>query len=439
MIRRNAFTFTILILAINFGFGVYLLGQKRSDGGQADYYKNVSYFGSVLEMVKSNYVEGDVDLEKLTQAAIDGMLSSLDPHSELLIPSKYEDLQAQTRQQYGGIGVQIERRNERITVIAPIAGTPGEAAGVMPGDQIISVNDENAENMSLEDIVEVLRGKPKSEVSITFFRPKTGEMVKKSIVREVIRVESVRGTRLLEDGIGYIQITQFGDRTGKEFLEAVQSLEAQDMRGLVIDLRNNPGGLLTASVEVAEVFFTKKELVVYTQGSRPNDRHEIYAKGADRKREYPIAILINSGSASASEIVAGAMQDTERAVIVGETSFGKGSVQSILPLGRKNEALRLTTAKYYTPSGRVIHEHGVGPDIVVELPIEDEVKLRVQRNRPELTNPEEFMVRFGFAPIQDRQLQTAVDAIKGLFLFAGQRSAPGSVMMAGGQTDDSRN
>ncbi len=438
MIRRNAFTFTILILAINFGFGVYLLGQKRADGGRADYYNNVSYFGTVLEMVQSNYVEGDVDLEKLTQAAIDGMLSSLDPHSELLVQSKYEDLQAQTRQEYGGIGVQIERRDERITVIAPIAGTPGEAAGIMPGDQIIAVDEESTEHMNLEGIVDVLRGKPGSEVTITLHRPKTGEMLKRTVVREVIQVESVRGARLLEDGIGYIQITQFGDRTGAEFLSAVQSLEAQGMRGLVLDLRNNPGGLLTASVEVAQVFFERGELVVYTQGNRANKRDEIYAKGSDRTRDYPVAILVNSGSASASEIVAGAMQDTQRAVVVGETSFGKGSVQSIIPL-RKNEALRLTTAKYYTPGGRVIHERGVEPDIVVELPVEDEVKLRVQRNRPELTNPEEFMVRFGFEPIEDRQLQAAVDAIKGLFLFAEQRGDAESLLVAGARADDSRN
>jgi carboxyl-terminal processing protease len=206
----------------------------------------------------------------------------------------------------------------------------------------------------------------------------------------------------------------------------------------VLDLRNNPGGLLKASVDVAQIFFDRDELVVYTQGRDASSRHEIRARRSTRERKYPIAVLINSGSASASEIVAGALQDTQRAVVVGETSFGKGSVQSILPL-RNNEALRLTTAKYYTPGGRVIHERGVEPDIVIELPVEDEVKLRVQRNRPELTDPDEFMVRFGFAPVVDSQLQAAIDAIKGLFLFAEQRDRASSVMIAEGRPDDSRN
>jgi carboxyl-terminal processing protease len=438
MIRRNAFTFTILILAINFTFGVYLLGQRRGGGGRADYYSNVSYFGTVLEMVRDHYVDAEIDYEKLTQAAIDGMLRSLDPHSELLVQAKYEDLQSHTRQEYGGIGIQIERRDERITVIAPIAGTPGEEAGIMPGDQIIMVGDRNTEKMNLEEIVKLLRGKPKAPVTLTLHRPQTGEMLEKTIVREVIQVESVRNARLLEDQIGYIQITQFGERTGAEFLTAVESLENQGMRGLVLDLRNNPGGLLTASVDVAQIFFDRNELVVYTQGRDARSRHDIRAKRNTRDRKYPIAVLINSGSASASEIVAGALQDTRRAVVVGETSFGKGSVQSILPL-RNNEALRLTTAKYYTPGGRVIHENGVQPDIIVEVPMEDEVKLRVQRNRPELTNEDEFLVRFGFRPVQDSQLQAAIDALKGLFLFADQQEQAKSLMVAGGNGDDSRN
>lgn len=439
MIRRNAFTFTVLILVLNFSFGVYLLGQRRGSGGsRAEYYGHVTHFGTVMDLVRDNYVDGELDYEALTQAAIDGMLRSLDPHSELLVQSKYEDLQAHTRQEYGGIGIQIERRDERITVIAPIAGTPGEEAGVMPGDQIIKVGERDTEQMNLEEIVQLLRGKAKSEVTITFHRPQTGEMIEKTIVREVIQVESVRNARLMEEDIGYIQITQFGDRTGQEFLAAVESLEKNGMRGLVIDMRNNPGGLLTAAVEVAQVFFDLNEMVVYTQGRDERSRQEIKARRGGRGKKYPIAVLINSGSASASEIVAGALQDTKRAVVVGETSFGKGSVQSILPL-RNNEALRLTTARYYTPSGRVIHGNGVEPDIMVELPVEDEVKLRVQRNRPELTDPEEFMVRFGFTPVEDRQLQAAIDAIRGLFLYAEQRDELRSLVVAGGAADDSRN
>lgn len=438
MFRRNLFTFIILVLVVNFGFGVYLLGQRRADTGRADYYSNVSFFGSVLEIVREQYVDEDVDYEALTQSAIDGMLRSLDPHSELLVASRYEDLQSQTRQEFGGIGVQIERRNDRITVIAPIAGTPGEEAGLMPGDEIIMVDDQNTENMSLEEIVGLLRGKPDSTVTITLHRPQTSEVKEKKITRKIIQVESVRNARLLDDGIGYLQITQFGERTGDEFLAALESLEEEGMRGLILDLRNNPGGLLTASVEVARPFFDQDELVVYTQGRDETSRQEIRAGRNGRERNYPIAVLINSGSASASEIVAGALQDTKRAVVVGETSFGKGSVQSILPL-RNNGALRLTTAKYYTPAGKVIHERGVIPDVVVELPLEDEVKLRVQRNRPEIDDPIEFQHQFGFEPVDDRQLRAAVEALQGIFLFAEQQEAAKSLLMAGGGARDSRN
>lgn len=439
MFRRNLFTFIVIVLVVNFGFGVYLLGQRRADGGRADYYSNVSFFGSVLEMVKEQYVDQNVNYEELTQAAIDGMLRSLDPHSELLIESRYEDLQSQTRQEFGGIGVQIERRNDRITVIAPIAGTPGEEAGLMPGDQIIKVDDQNTESTSLEDIVQLLRGKPNSRVTITLNRPQTDEVLEKRIIRKVIQVESVRNATLLEDQIGYVQITQFGERTGGEFLAALESLESQGMRGLILDLRNNPGGLLTASVEVARVFFDQNELVVYTQGRHEASRYEIRAGRNGRERKYPVAVLINSGSASASEIVAGALQDTQRAVVVGETSFGKGSVQTILPL-RNSGALRLTTAKYYTPAGKVIHERGVIPDIVVELPIEDEVKLRVQRNRPgAIVDPLAFEERFGFEPIEDRQLRAALDALQGIFLFAQQQEVARALTLARGSGDDSRN
>lgn len=433
MFRRNLYTFIALVLAINFGFGVYLLGQRRIDESRSDYYSNVSFFGSILEIVEAKYVDDDIDYKQLTESAIAGMLQSLDPHSELLLPSGYEDLQSTTRQQFGGIGVQIERRDERITVIAPIAGTPGEAAGIMPGDQIIRVDEVNTERMMLDEIVEVLRGAPGSDVKITFYRPRTDEIFERTITREIIRIESVRNVRMLDDEIGYLQITQFGERTGGEFLEALKSLEEQGMRGLVLDLRNNPGGLLTASVEVAGPFFDANELVVYTQGRDEASREEIRAGRNGRVRDYPVAVLINAGSASASEIVAGALQDTKRAVIVGETSFGKGSVQSILPL-RNQSALRLTTAKYYTPGGQVIHERGVIPDIVVELSIEDEVKLRVQRNRPGLEDPAEFRVRFGFDPIEDRQLEAAADALRGTLLFVEHRAAARAFQMAEGET-----
>lgn len=438
MIRRNAFSFIALVLVANFAFGAYLLGQKRGGGSRSEYYGAVTHFGSVMEMVKDRYVDEDVDYEALTRSAINGMLRSLDPHSELLEAKKFEDLQSHTRQEYGGIGVQIERRDNRITVIAPIAGTPGEEAGIMPGDQIIMVDGDNTENLGLEEIVDLLRGKAGTEVTIAVHRPHTGDILEKTVRREVIQVESVRNVRMMDERIGYVQLTQFGQRTGAEFEAALDQLESDGMRGLVLDLRNNPGGLLSASVDVAKIFFDRNELIVYTQGRTARDREEIRAGRRNNKREFPIAVLINGGSASASEIVAGALQDTRRAVVVGETSFGKGSVQSILPL-RDGDALRLTTAKYYTPGGRIIHERGVEPDIVVTVPLEDEALLRLQRNRPDVDDPEGFFARFGYYPISDTQLDAAVDALKGMFLFSEQRERQEELTLAEGVSDDSGN
>ena len=417
MFRRNVITFVLLVLIVQFTFGVYLLGQRRGGGSRADFYHHVSHFGTVLEIVRERYVDDSVDYESLTRAAINGMLNSLDPHSELLIASKFEDLRSHTAQEYGGIGVQIERRDDRITVIAPIAGTPGEEAGIMPGDQIIRVDGKNTERMNLDEIVQLLRGKPRTSVTITLHRPQSGEILEKTITRQVIQVDSVRDTRMLEDGIGYVRITQFGERTGKELAAALDQLETEGLRALVLDLRNNPGGLLTASVDVAEQFFNRGELIVYTQGRDERSRWESRAGRGARGFNYPLAVLINSGSASASEIVAGALSDTRRAVLVGETSFGKGSVQSIEQL-RNGEALRLTTAFYHTPAGKVIHERGVEPDIVIELPFEEEVNLRLQRNRPATETAAEFEERFGFPRVEDRQLEAAVEALRGTFLFS---------------------
>lgn len=417
MFKRNLFFFVLFVLLANFIFGAYQLSQRRTTSFSGEYYSNISHFGQVLRIIHEKYVDEDaVDYDTLINAALEGMLSSLDPHSQYLSSEKFTALQEETQQQYGGIGIQIENRDGRVTVVSPIADTPGEAAGILPGDQIVRVDGENTEGYASDRMVELLRGEPGEPVDLTLFRPKTEEMLELTIVREIIALESVRDVSLLEDGIGYIRVTQFGERTGVEFAEAVEGLENEDMRGLIIDLRNNPGGLLSASVDVAGLFFDRGEMVVYTQGRDRESRREIRSRTGARAGEYPIVVLINSGSASASEIVAGALRDTSRAVIVGETSFGKGSVQSVEPL-RNGDALRYTSARYYTPAGVTIHEKGVKPDILVDLTIEEEARLLQQRSRPDL-GPEEFEARFGFSPIEDKQLTAAKDVLKGLFLHA---------------------
>ena len=417
MFKRNLFFFVLFVVLANFIFGAYQLSQRRTTSFSGEYYSNISHFGQVLRIIHEKYVDEDaVDYDTLINAALEGMLSSLDPHSQYLSSEKFTALQEETQQQYGGIGIQIENRDGRVTVVSPIADTPGEAAGILPGDQIVRVDGENTEGYASDRMVELLRGEPGEPVDLTLFRPKTEETLELTIVREIIALESVRDVSLLEDGIGYIRVTQFGERTGVEFAEAVEGLENEDMRGLIIDLRNNPGGLLSASVDVAGLFFDRGEMVVYTQGRDRESRREIRSRTAARAGEYPIVVLINSGSASASEIVAGALRDTSRAVIVGETSFGKGSVQSVEPL-RNGDALRYTSARYYTPAGVTIHEKGVKPDILVDLTIEEEARLLQQRSRPDL-GPEEFEARFGFSPIEDKQLTAAKDVLKGLFLHA---------------------
>jgi len=298
-----------------------------------------------------------------------------------------------------------------------MAGSPGERAGILRGDQIVRIEGEELpRTVGLTDIVNRLRGDPGTTVHVGLYRPDEDRTLDVSIVREVIRVEAVNRVSMLSDGVGYVQINEFTERTGEEFRAALDTLKGEGMSSLVIDLRNNPGGLLDAAVDVASPFFRRGELVVYTQGRTPEDREEFRSSNEGATLDLPIAVLINAGSASAAEIVAGALKDTHRAVVVGERSFGKGSVQTIFRL-RNGAGIRLTTARYYTPSGVTIHEVGVSPDVEVVMTPEEDLKLRTQRNRPDITNPSDFEERFGFAPIEDRQLKAALDVLAGARLL----------------------
>ena len=385
--------------------------------------RKAAQFEDVVRLVNKYYVrEPDADYTKLTDTALDAMLHSLDPHSDFMSTREYGDFRDDTRGEFGGIGVHIEMRDKRLTVVAPIGGTPGERAGLMRGDQFVKVDGKAMDGLSLDQCLELLRGKPGTTVVVTMYRPRTSETLERTIVREIIRVQSVRDVHMLEPGIGYVRILQFGEKTAGDFLGALDSLEAQGMRALVLDLRDNPGGLLDAAVKVVQPFFNKGELIVYTQGRTPEAKEEILAKPPGPRRKYPIAVLINSGSASASEIVAGALRDTNRAVLVGEKSFGKGSVQTILPV-RGGGALRLTTALYYVPSGAVINGHGIEPTIAVALSAEEDRKLAIQRNRLPVMTAEEFEELFEFAPIEDRQLTAAVGAVRDLLPATGSRPA----------------
>jgi carboxyl-terminal processing protease len=392
--------------------------------GNRDLDKSSAYMKEVLQLVNENYVDAKASgYDKLTTSALHGMVENLDPHSEFLESSDYSEVEEEMSGKFGGIGIQVETRKGRVVVITPIAGTPGERAGILRGDEIIRVDDESIDKgATMETVINRLRGAPNTKVSLGIYRPSTEQTLAFTLLREIIKVDSVRDAHVLPGGVGYLQLTEFSEHTGEEFVEAVNGLLKEGIGSLVLDLRGNPGGLLDAAVEVAEPFFRKGELIVYTQGRKPADREDYLSESSGPPLNFPVAVLINAGSASAAEIVAGALKDTGRAVIVGERSYGKGSVQSIFKL-KNGEGLRLTTARYFTPSGVSIHEKGIEPQVEVVMTPEEDNKLRIQRARFDVNRAKEFTERFGFAPIEDRQLQAALDVLKGVNVLA-ERAAP---------------
>ncbi len=388
-----------------------------------DLSRSASYVKDVMRLVSENYVDQKAaTYDQLARSALHGMVETLDPHSEFLEKKDNQEFEEDLTGEFGGVGIQVETRNNRIVVIAPLAGTPGERAGIQRGDEIVSID---GKAVGADGIVEKLRGKPKTKVLVGLFRPSTQETLNLTLVREIIKIVSVRAVRLLDDNIGYVELTEFSDHTAEQFRLALENLLKQGATSLIIDLRNNPGGLLDAAVEVAEPFFNKGELIVYTKGRKPTDREDFKAESSGPAISLPLAVLINAGSASAAEIVTGALKDTGRAVIVGERSFGKGSVQSVFKL-ENGEGLRLTTARYYTPSGATIHEKGIAPHVEVVMTLEEDTKLARQRGRADITDPKAFAERFGFEPVVDRQLDAAVAVLKGIRLFGDRRVARAS-------------
>ena len=322
-------------------------------------------FTEVFAKIKSDYVE-PVEDKVLLENAIRGMLTGLDPHSAYLVPEDYQDLQAGTSGEFGGLGIEVGMEDGFVKVIAPIDDTPAQRAGVEAGDLIIRLDDTPVKGMSLADAVNLMRGKPGTNIVLTIVREGRDRPIRITIMRDVIQVTSVR-SRTLEPGFGYVRISQFQNRTGENLRDAVVRLRGDagdELRGLVLDLRNNPGGVLSAAVSVSDAFL-KEGTIVYTEGRMDEAKLKFSAKGSDILDGIPLVVLVNAGSASASEIVAGALQDHRRAVIIGEKTFGKGSVQTILPLDN-GSALKLTTARYYTPSGVSIQARGIVPDITLD-------------------------------------------------------------------------
>ncbi|GGY38948.1 carboxyl-terminal protease [Bacterioplanes sanyensis] len=319
-------------------------------------------FTEIFERIRSAYVE-EVDDETLFEYAINGMLNSLDPHSAYLQPDDYDDLQEHTSGKFGGLGIEVGMEDGLIRVVTPIDDTPAQKAGIQAGDLIVTLDGEAVMGMSLTDAIERMRGEPGTTIELEVRREGEKELLSFELERAEIKVASVR-TEMMADDIGYVRITQFQANTGRELNGALLDWQQGDIRGLILDLRNNPGGVLDAAVEVADAFIDDG-LIVYTEGRAPNSRLRYSATQRTVARELPLVVLVNGGSASASEIVAGALQDHQRAVIVGTQSFGKGSVQSVLPISEE-KAIKLTTARYFTPQGRSIQAQGIKPDIWIE-------------------------------------------------------------------------
>lgn len=339
--------------------------REPATTGNAVPLEELRTFTEILDRVKKDYVEPVAD-KKLLESAIRGMLAGLDPHSAYLDADSFKDLQVGTTGEFGGLGIEVGMEDGFIKVIAPIDDTPAQRAGIQAGDMIIRLDDTPVKGMTLPEAVNRMRGKPNTEITLTIVRAGQEKPLKITVVRDVIQVKSVK-SRLLEPGFGYLRITQFQAKTSQNLGQVLNELKEQNkapLKGIILDLRNNPGGVLNAAVEVADAFLDKG-LVVYTEGRSDGSQQKFNATPGDLLKGAPIVVLVNGGSASASEIVAGALQDHRRAVLLGEQTFGKGSVQTILPLAN-GTAVKLTTARYYTPNGRSIQAEGITPDIKLQ-------------------------------------------------------------------------
>ncbi|MHC8495143.1 S41 family peptidase [Thalassospira sp. SM2505] len=423
----------VLALATGMTFGLASPSLAQSSTSSAETYRLLNLFGDVFEQVKAKYVE-EVDDKQLIEAAINGMLTSLDPHSSYLNMDNFEEMQVDTRGEFGGLGIEVTMEDGFVKVISPIYDTPAEKAGLQPGDFITHIDGTAIRGLTLNDAVEMMRGKVNTDIVLTIIRKGEQAPFDVTLTRAVIKIQSVRAE--VKEDIGYIRITKFNEQTFSGLQRAITDMRDQigpEIKGLVIDLRNNPGGLLDQAISVSDAFLDKGEIV----STRPRDTQntERYnARSGDLAEGLPMIVLINDGSASASEIVAGALQDHRRAIIMGTRSFGKGSVQTILPMPG-NVALRLTTARYYTPSGKSIQEVGIVPDIIVPQARVESIEGDTRRSEASLNGAlrnedahttdteKDANSRRDQAEqlaIDDYQLSRALDMIRGISLFGSR-------------------
>ena len=402
---------------VPFAFG------STAKAAAADTYRQLNLFGDVFERVRADYVEKPDD-GKLIESAINGMLAGLDPHSSYMEPKAFRDMQVQTRGEFGGLGIEVTMEDGLIKVVAPIDDTPAAKAGVMANDIITKLDDEQVQGLTLNQAVEKMRGPVNTKIKLTIMRKGQDKPTEVSITRDIIRVRAVRSR--VEDDIGYIRVSQFNEQTTENLKKAITDLQnqipADKLKGFVVDLRNNPGGLLDQAISVSDAFLERGE-IVSTRGRNAEETQRFSARAGDLVKAKPVIVLINGGSASASEIVAGALQDHKRATLLGTRSFGKGSVQTIIPLGAGNGALRLTTARYFTPSGKSIQAKGITPDIEVLQDVPDELKAKTTDTKGESSLRGHLKAEGDEAtgsqsyvppdPKNDKALKMALDLIRG--------------------------
>jgi carboxyl-terminal processing protease len=412
------------LLAANLAVGVWLLqGQTAPATGEllGDGYNYMRLLADVMVTVQQHYVdETRVSDKDLIYGALKGMLGALDPHSQFMEPDVFSEMKEDAEGRFGGIGISIHKAgpSEWVSIIAAIEGTPGDRAGLRSGDKIIKIAGKTTQSMTMEEVLKGLRGNPGTEVTLAVLKGGTGKIEEVLIVREMITIESVKNARLIEadmtgsDKIGYIRIISFTEQTGAEFEKALGRLEAQGMSSLVIDLRRNPGGLLDAAAEVAGKFIATDETIVSTVGRNPQQRIVLRSGPGVKRFDYPVAVLVNGASASGAEIVAGALKDLKRAVVVGETTFGKGSVQSVMK-NFDGSGVRMTTARYFTPANRTIHEVGVEPHVRVALDAETEAALERHRLETALAGGG----RMEPEGVCDTQLRRAVDLLRAISVY----------------------
>jgi len=417
---KIAFFVVAIMLIASFSMGGYEAPKDPKLNSKEDLYNQVELFSDAISVIRSEYVD-EVDSKKAIYGALRGMLSSLDDYSQFMDIDEYKELTSEAKGEYGGIGVEITLKDGILTVITPMAGTPAEAAGIKPGDKIVRINGKTTENITLNDSVKIMRGDPGSQITLTIWRDKDEKILDIPMKRAKIKIDSIKDAYLIEGKTGYIRLVEFQEHCARDLETALKKLEKEGMDSLILDLRNNPGGLLESAIDVSEKFLPMDKIIVSTKSRSPSQNAVYKSSGILTHREYPLVVLVNEGSASASEIVAAAIQDNKRGVVLGAKTFGKGFVQTVIPL-KDNSALRLTTAAYLTPSGKSISKQGVMPDVVVEQedlknkkkPSSD-IFEKLENGKP--AKKRDALTELKKSAEKDNQLQRAIDLMKAIKVY----------------------